>query len=411
MKKYKTFHKIFKVVFLVLFAIVFYFAGYLVGHKNLAFEKNYRPKIINKELYKPKTVDFSLFWQAWNAVTEKYVGTPDYQKMIYGAISGMVNALGDPYSSFMEPSATKSFMDELSGSISGIGAEIEKKEGNLVIVSPLDGSPAQKAGLLPSDQILKINDEDTANLDLNQAIDKIRGKAGTKVTLSIMREGWEAPKDFTIIREKIVIKSVKWQMLASPGEAGGKDDNVFYIEVNQFGDDTSDLIAQAAKEIDAKHPKAVILDLRSNPGGYLDAAVDMSSLWMEKGSVVVQEKNKDGHINELKTTLDPILKNYKTIVLVNKGSASASEIVAGALQDSGKATIVGETSFGKGSVQELEPLSDKSTLRVTVAKWLTPKGRTIDLIGITPDVVIALTEADHNAGKDPQLDKAMELVK
>lgn len=399
MKKY---HKIFKIIGLVLVAIIFYFSGYLVGHRNFTFEKNYKPKIINKELFKPRTVDFSLFWQAWNTVTEKYVGTPDYQKMIYGAISGMVNALSDPYSSFMEPSATKSFMDELSGEISGIGAEIEKKEGSLVIVSPLDSSPAQKAGLLPQDQILKIDDQDTTNLDLNQAIGKIRGKAGTKVKLNIIREGWEAPKDFTITREKIVIKSVKWQI---------RDDNIAYIEVSQFGDDTSDLIAQAAKEIDAKHPKAVILDLRSNPGGYLDAAVDMASLWMDPDSVVVQEKNKDGHKDELKTTLEPILKNYKTIVLINKGSASASEIVAGALQDSGKATIVGETSFGKGSVQELEPLSDKSTLRVTVAKWLTPKGRTIDLIGITPDINVALTEADHNAGKDPQLDKAMELVK
>lgn len=399
MKKY---NKLFKVVSLVLFAIIFYFAGYLVGHKNFAFEKNYKPKIINKELFKSRTVDFSLFWQAWNTVTEKYVGTPDYQKMIYGAISGMVDALGDPYSSFMEPSATKSFMDELSGSISGIGAEIEKKDGNLIIVAPLDSSPAQKAGLLPQDQILKIDDENTTNLDLNQAIDKIRGKAGTKVTLSIMREGWEAPKDFTITREKIIIKSVKWQI---------RDDNIAYIEVSQFGDDTTDLLQTATKEIDVKKPKAVILDLRSNPGGYLDAAVDMASLWMDSGSVVVQEKNKNGSIDELKTTLDPILKNYKTIVLINKGSASASEIVAGALQDAGRAIIVGEISFGKGSVQELEPLNDKSTLRVTVAKWLTPKGRTIDLIGITPDITIALTEADHNAGKDPQLDKALELAK
>jgi carboxyl-terminal processing protease len=398
----KKYGKLFKIIGLVIVAIIFYFAGYLVGHRNFVFEKNYRPKIINKELYKPRTVDFSLFWQAWNTVTEKYVGTPDYQKMIYGAISGMVDGLGDPYSSFMEPSATKSFMDELSGSISGIGAEIEKKEGILVIVSPLSDSPAEKAGLLPSDQILKIDDQNTIDLDLNQAIDKIRGKAGTKVKLNIIREGWEAPRDFTITREKIVIKSVKWQI---------RDDNIAYVEVSQFGDDTTDLLQQAAKEISDKKPKAVILDLRSNPGGYLDSSVDMASLWMDQGSVVVQEKNKNGSIIELKTTLEPILKNYKTIVLINKGSASASEIVAGALQDAGRATIVGETSFGKGSVQELEPLSDKSTLRVTVAKWLTPKGRAIDLIGITPDFNIVLTEDDYNKGKDPQLDKALELAK
>lgn len=399
MKKY---NKLYKVIGLVIFAIIFYFLGYFIGHRNLVFEKNYKPKIINTELYKPRTLDFSLFWDAWNTVTAKYVGTPDYQKMLYGAISGMVNGLGDPYSSFMEPSQTKSFMDELSGSISGIGAEIEKKDGKIMIVAPLDESPAQKAGLQPQDQILKINGESTDNMDLNQAINKIRGEAGTKVTLTIFREGWDVAQDFTITREKITVKSVKWQM---------KDGNIFYIEINQFGDDTSDLMKAAAKEIQDKKPKAVVLDLRSNPGGYLDSAVDVASLWMDSGSIVVQEKDKNGKVDELKTTLEPVLKDYKTVVLINKGSASASEIVAGALQDAGKAMIVGETSFGKGSVQELEPLKDKSTLRITIAKWLTPKGRIIDLVGISPDVKIDLTEEDYKTNRDPQLDKALELLK
>jgi len=395
MSKFKKFPKI---IGLIVFALIFYFAGYLVGHENLVFEEHYRPTITNKELLKPRSVDFSIFWEAWNKVMDSYVGTPDAQKMIYGAISGMVNSLGDPYSAFMEPGESKSFLEDLSGEISGIGAEMDIKDDKLLIIAPLADSPAEKAGLKPQDQVLKINDESTENMTLEEAVSKIRGKAGSKVNLSITREGWDQPQQFTIIREKIQIKSVKWEMRA---------DNIAYIQINQFGDDTTDLMKQAAQEIRAKSPKAIILDLRNNPGGYLESAVDTTSLFMSKG-IVVKEQYKDGHIDEETTTLEPLLKDYKLIILINGGSASASEIVAGALQDTGRAKLVGEKTFGKGSVQDLEQISGGSTLRLTVAKWLTPNGRAIDQIGIEPDIKIGLTEEDQANGQDPQLQKAIE---
>ena len=396
----KKISKIPKILGLIIFALVFYFLGYLVGHQNLIFEKNYKPVIANKELVKPRTVDFSIFWDVWNKVTEKYVGTVDYQKMVYGAVKGMVDSLGDPYSAFMEPSVTKNFMEDLSGEISGIGAELDLVDNKLIVISPIAGSPAEKAGLKPQDQILKINDESTDGMALDVAVSKIRGKAGTKVNLTISRSGQSQPQTLEITREKIQIKSVKWEI---------KSDNVAYIQISQFGDDTSDLMQQAAKDINAKHPKAIVLDLRNNPGGYLDKAVDVASLFMPSG-VVVQEKDKNGNITEEKTTLEPILQSYKVIVLVNGGSASASEIVAGALQDAGRATLVGEKTFGKGSVQDLENLPGGATLRITVAKWLTPKGRAIDKVGLEPDVKITLSQDDAQAGRDPQLDKAFEMA-
>lgn len=393
--------RVVKIIIAVVLAVVFYFAGYLIGHKNLVFEANYKPKIANKELMKPRSVDFGIFWQAWDKIEKEYVGTPDYQKMVYGAVKGMVEALGDPYSVFMEPGESKTFMEDLSGEISGIGAQIDKKDTQLLIIAPLADSPAEKVGLKPQDQILFIDDLPTEPMTLEEAISKIRGKAGTKVKLTIMREGFSEPKVFEITREKITVKSVKWEI---------KNDNVAYIEISQFGDDTVDLMQKAAKEINAKNPKAIILDLRSNPGGYLEGSVDVASLWMDKG-VVVKEKYKDGRVEELETTLEPILGKYKTIVLINGGSASASEIVAGALQDTGKATLVGEKSYGKGSVQDLEDLAKGASLKLTIAEWLTPKDREINTIGITPDVVVELTEDDHNAGRDPQLDKAIDLLK
>jgi carboxyl-terminal processing protease len=396
----KKFAKIPKIFLLIIFALFFYFLGYLVGHENLVFEKNYKPVIVNKELLKPRTVDFGIFWDAWNKVTANYVGTVDYQKMVYGAVKGMVDSLGDPYSVFMEPSETQSFMEDLSGQVSGIGAELDVVDNQLTVISPIIGSPAEKAGLKPQDQILKINNESTDGMSLDTAVSKIRGKAGTKVTLTINRSGFESPQTLEITRENIQIKSVNWEI---------KSDNVAYIQISQFGDDTSDLMQQAAKEINDKHPKAIILDLRNNPGGYLDKAVDVASLFMPSG-VVVQEKDKNGNITEEKTTLEPILQSYKVIVLVNGGSASASEIVAGALQDAGRATLVGEKTFGKGSVQDLENLAGGATLKITVAKWLTPKGRTIDKVGLEPDVTITLTEDDTKAGRDPQLDKALQMT-
>lgn len=383
---------------IIIAAFIFIF-GYLIGHQNLVFEKTLKPRVTNRELFKPRTVDFSIFWQAWDKIVEKYDGQPDYQKMVYGAVKGMVDALGDPYSSFMEPGQTKTFLEDLSGEISGIGAQLDLKDGKLLIVAPLAGTPAEKDGIKPQDQILKIDDQLTEGMSLEEAIDKIRGKAGTEVKLTIIRNGWAEPRDFTIKREKITVKSVKWEM---------KPENIAYISISQFGDDTTVLMKQAAKEIAAKNPKAIILDLRSNPGGYLESAVDVTSLFVPKGSVVVKEQDNTGKIIEEKTTMDPILEKYKVIVLVDGGSASSSEITAGALQDLRGAALIGEQTFGKGSVQDLAELQGGATLRLTIAKWLTPNNRAINKVGIEPNIKVGFTQEDADANRDPQLEKALE---
>lgn len=394
MKKYSKVARVFAVIWV---AIIFYFLGYLIGHKNIVFEQTYKPKVVNMELGKPKDINFSMFWDAWNKVTEKYVGKYDTQKMVYGAIKGMVEALGDPYSQFMEATTNKQLQEDLSGEIQGIGAELTMKDGKLTVVAPLDDSPAKNAGLKAQDEIIKIDGQSTAEMTLDDAISKIRGKAGTEVTLLINRADFKEPQEFKIKRDIIVIKSVKWEM----------KDNVAYIQISQFGDDTSALIKQAADEIVTKNPKAIVLDLRDNPGGYLDAAVDVASLFMNRG-VVVKEQDKAGKIDELTTTLEGKLAKYKVIVLINEGSASASEIVAGALRDNRGATVIGKTSFGKGSVQEIEPMANNTALRITIAKWLTPKGIVIDKTGIKPDIIIDLSAEDFAADRDPQLDRALQ---
>lgn len=377
--------------------ICVYFFGYVVGHQNLKFEKNLKPVIINRELYKPRTVDFSLFWDVWNKVTAKYVGTEDPQKMLYGAIKGMVSSIGDPYTYFMDPAETKNFSEELSGQFSGIGAQLDLKDDKITVVAPLSSFPAEKVGLKAQDQIVKIDSTSTEGMTLNEAVTLIRGDKGTKVTLSVLRNGWDAPRDFVITRDTIIVKSVNWEMKG----------DVAYISISQFGDDTTNLMQQAAKEISDKKPKSIILDMRNNPGGYLNSAIDVSSLFLKSGSVVVKEKNKDGSQDVQTTTLASTLSGYKVYILVNGGSASAAEITAGALQDLDGAILIGDKTYGKGSVQELENLSGGSTLRVTIAHWFTPKDRAIDKVGIEPDITVGLSDADASAEKDPQLDRAL----
>lgn len=406
MKKFKKFLITFAVLWV---AIIFYLTGYLIGHKNIVFEQNYQPKITNLELKKPESVDFGVFWQAWQAISDKYVGTYSTQKLIYGAIKGMTEALGDPYSSFLDSTENSQLKQDLSGKFEGIGAELSRKDNKIIVIAPLADSPAEKAGLKAQDQILAVDGQDTANLSLDETVSKIRGAKGTEVTLLINRQGFQAPREYKITRNLITVSSVKWEVLASPGVAGGKGE-IGYIQINQFGDDTSGLVKKAAQELNQKKPKAIVLDLRNNPGGYLDSAVDVASLFVPKGSVVVKEQYKDGHKDELKTTFEPILKDYKLIVLVNEGSASASEIVAGALQDLRKATLVGKKTFGKGSVQEIENLDSSAVLKLTIAKWLTPNDRIIDKEGIKPDIEVELTDEDQAQDRDPQLNRALEEV-
>ncbi len=394
-KKFKSFLKF---LFVAIVVITIFGAGFLYGR--VSYGGSTLANIKNINLGKPDEVDFSLFWKVYNQVNKDYVSSANSQDLIYGSISGMVAALGDPYSMFLTPQEAASFSQDLSGQFEGIGAEITQQNNKLIIVSPLDKSPAQAAGLLPKDEILKIDGVDASTLSFQQALDKIRGSAGTSVTLTIQRQGFASPKDFKITREKITVASVEWEI---------RDDNIAYLKIRQFGDDTTDLIKKAAEDINNKKPKGIILDLRNDPGGYLTSSIDASSLFINPG-IVVYEQGKDGKKEPFKTTLSQSLKDYKLVVLINEGSASASEIVAGAIQDTGRGKILGTKSFGKGSVQNYEQFSDKSALRLTVAYWLTPKSRKINGEGIKPDIEIARTDEDIAAGKDSQLDRAVEEV-
>ena len=350
-----------------------------------------------------KDVSFNLFWEVWNKIQNNYIDRPIGEtKLLYGALNGVVASLKDPYSIFLEPEPAKEFSNDLSGKFEGIGAEIGMRDGILTIISPLPESPAEKAGLRAKDRVTQIDGVTTENMSLNEAVLNIRGEKGTTVNLKIYREADNKFHDIPIMRDTIKIVSVTWEM---------KEDNIAYIKVTNFNQDTDSRFRAAANELLLKNPKGIILDLRSNPGGYLDRAVDMASYWLDAGQTVVKEEFANALENKSYSAHNETLfKGYPTVVLVNGGSASGSEIVAGALQDHGVATLVGETTFGKGSVQSLEDLSDGSALKLTIARWLTPNGRQINVTGIEPNEVVELTEEDYKEGRDPQLDKALEIL-
>jgi len=356
----------------------------------------------NKE--QPQDVDFDLFWEAWNLINEKYVDTTklDRKKMIYGAISGMIKAIGDPFSSFMNPEESKQFSQDLEGVFEGVGIEIGIKNDILTVISPIEESPAAKAGLRAGDKILKIGDALTTDMSIDEAVSKIRGPKGTEVSLIIMRNGDSDPKEIKIIRDTISVKSVKLEW---------KENDIAVVKISKFGDDTVSVFNQAANQIISKNVKGVILDLRNNPGGYLEAAVDISSKFIPKNKIVVSEEERSGNKKDYLASGNSILEGLPVVVLVNSGSASASEITAGALRDVLGAKLVGKKTFGKGSVQELEKLSGGSSIRITIARWLTPNGEYIMEKGIEPTVEVDLTDEDYNNDRDPQMDKALEIIK
>jgi len=344
-----------------------------------------------------------LFEEVWNLLHKEYLdkSTINDQDLFYGAISGMVDALGDPHSMFFDPKLTKEFNQELNGSFFGIGAEIGVRDGVLVIVAPLPDTPAEKAGLKAGDRILAVDGKDMAGISSSEAVTYIRGEKGTEVELTILAKNSETSKKIKIVRDKIDIPSVVYKT----------EDNIAIVQITGFNDDTDERFAKVAQQIVSDNPKGIIVDLRNNPGGYLSTAVEIASYWVEPSQVVVREtfsdKRKD---QEYKANKKNSLAHFKTVVLVNEGSASASEILAGALQDYKLADIVGMTTFGKGSVQQLMNLKDKSSVKLTVARWLTPNGRTIEGEGIAPDYEIDLTLDDYQNDFDPQLDKAKELI-
>jgi len=348
-----------------------------------------------------QNVDFKLFWEVWDIVKKEYVETDTLteKKLFYGALEGLVNATDDPYSVFLNPEEANEFEQDLAGTFEGIGAEIGFRNEILTIMAPIEDMPAMKAGVRAGDQIYQINGESTVNFSLEEAIKKIRGPKGTTVTLSLLREKESKPIDISIVRDTVIVKSIKttWR----------EKEQIYIIKVYNFNDDTKRLFNQAVNEALQKKAKGVVLDLRNNPGGYLETSVAMASAWVPKGSIVVEQFGDNRNIEHSALGNAPLV-DMPTVVLVNQGSASASEIVAGALKDYDKATLVGEKTFGKGSVQVLRNLSDGSVIKVTTAKWLMPKGAYIHETGIEPDIVIERTTDDRAANKDPQLDRAIE---
>lgn len=351
---------------------------------------------------KPQEIDFSIFWETWNQLKAKYVDQNiDNQKLIYGAINGLVNSLGDPHTNFFPPADAQQFQEDVNGSFGGIGAEIDVRNNQLQIVAPIKGTPTERAGLRAGDKILKIDETLTDGLTTDQAVKIIRGEPGTKVTLTIMRDGWSTPKEITLVRDIIEVPTLEWKML---------DNNIAYIHLYNFYQNAPSNFYQAAVEIYAKNPKAIIFDLRNNPGGYLEASIDISGWFLKPGDLIVSEQFRSGAKQEFRSSGNGVFKNLPIVLLVNGGSASASEILAGALKDNRKIPLVGEQTFGKGTVQEVVPLTGGSSLKVTIAHWLLPSGHVIEKNGLTPDYIVTLTEDDIKNNLDPQLDKAIEIA-
>lgn len=394
---------------LVLVVILTFLLGWQLGHQDLEFKwSNYKPtvSIVNREPPQNVAVDFKLFWDTWDLVSRSYIDKKalDPDKMFYGAISGMVAALGDPYTVFLPPEQQKSSKEDLNGSFDGVGIQLGfNKDKRLVVVAPLKGTPADEAGIKPQDMIVRIEDKDTNNITLPEAVKLIRGRKGTKVNLTIFREGEEETRDFTLIRDTILVKSVE---VSFKNTKSGR--NIAVIKLSRFGERTNDEWEEGVREIISKESLGVVLDLRNNPGGFLEGAVYIGSEFLDGGDVVLQE-NSQGERIPFKVTRAGKLTKIPLVVLINKGSASASEIVAGALQDRNRARLVGEKSFGKGTIQEAEDLPEGSGIHITVAKWLTPKGRWVnETNGLEPDVKVEAEKEDDT--KDPQLDKALELL-
>lgn len=348
----------------------------------------------------PDSLDLSSVQEVYRKLRANYDGELDPQKLVDGAKKGLVTATGDPYSVYFTDEEAKQFNDDLAGKFSGIGAEIGTKDGNLIIVTTLDDSPARKAGLQTNDIIGKVNEDETTGWSVDQAVSKIRGEKGTTVKLTILRG--QDVKEFSIVRDNIVNPSVKHEITA---------DNLGYLRISRFAEDTEKLSAAAAQEFKDKGVKGVILDLRGNGGGYIEAAQQVSGLWLDSGKEVVQERTGGKVQDTLKANGNNVLKGVPTVVLIDGGSASASEIVAGALSDHKAAQLVGTKTYGKGSVQQLLELPLGGQLKVTIAKWYTPSGKNIDKEGINADVEVKPTDEQIAANDDIQKAKAIELLK
>lgn len=392
---------IFTGVSLVVFAFV---AGVVMGFQNRP-EVSKITSLFNKENAFAAPVDFDAFWETWNVIDEKYADKSkiDDEEKVWGAIKGLAASLGDPYTVFFDPEETKEFNEVIDGSFSGIGVEIGMKDGVLTVIAPLKDSPAERAGLRAGDSIIAIGEVSTADMTVDDSIKLIKGEKGTDVVLTIYRDGEDATQSVTVTRDIIDIPTIDSEL---------RDDGVFVISLYSFSENAPVLFQGALREFLNTKSDKLIIDLRDNPGGYLDGAVDIASWFLPIGEPVVKEGlgNADDKVYRSKGYNVFKDKPVKVAILVNGGSASASEILAGALKENGVATLVGEQTFGKGTVQELVPITNDTELKITVAKWFTPNGISINENGLTPDVVVPLTSMDYSEGRDPQMDEAVALL-
>lgn len=346
-------------------------------------------------------LDLSSVQSTYNALLQKFDGDLDQQVLVEGANKGLVEAAGDPHTVYFDAEEAAAFSSDLEGTFSGIGAELGRRDDKLMIITTLDNSPAKKSGLQANDVIARVNDEDASGWSVEQAVSKIRGEKGTTVKLTVMRD--QEVKDFSVTRDKITDASVKAEIV---------DGNIGVMRVSRFGEtDTVSLARKAAQDFKDREVNGVVVDLRGNGGGYLQAAVDLASLWLD-GDVVVSERRGDEVIEELKAAKNPILNGIPTVVLIDGGSASASEILAGALKDNGAATLIGTKTYGKGSVQQIMSLHGGAQLKVTIAKWFTPGGKNIEKEGIEPDTKVEydVKAAEKDNKKDNQMDAALKKI-
>ena len=408
MKLTKSFLKT-KNGFLIAFAVISISSLACVGFLSFQLGKNYPQNIIvkgvsNIEALATTTTDFSTFWEGWQLMKNEYLKGEEIKdkNLVYGAIEGMVRSAGDPHTIFFPPIEAKKFEQDVAGNFGGIGAEIGIKDDQLIVIAPLKGSPAELAGLRAQDKILKINNKITERIKVDDAVNLIRGEIGTKVTLTILRSGLDVIKEITITRQTIQIPTIDYKML---------ENSVGYIRIKNFNENAPKLFFEASKDLLATGVAGMILDLRDDPGGFLEVAVDLTGWFLEQGSTVAIEEFRSAPQEIFKAHGNGIFKPVPVVVLVNGGTASAAEIMAGALRDNLGSKLVGEKTFGKGTVQELKHLRDGSSIKLTIAHWLTPKGTLIDQNGLKPDFEAKLGEEDIKNNKDPQLDKAIEVIK
>ena len=345
-------------------------------------------------------LDYSSVQEAVDALKSSYDGQLNDSDLLDGLKKGLAEATDDPYTEYFTASESKDFNEQITGSFTGIGAELGKENDNIVVIAPLKGFPAEKAGVQAKDIIIKINDEDATSLSITEAVGKIRGPKDTEVKLTLLRGSEQV--EVTITRSDIKVPSVDYKV-----ENGG----ICYIAISRFSDDTDTIVKEAASTCKSQNANKILVDLRNDPGGYLDQAIRVASHWVDQGKTVVSEKRGGVVIKDHQAIAGQEFKGLKTVVLINGGSASASEILAGALKDYGLATLVGEKSYGKGSVQEVDPLSGGASIKITIARWYTPNDKNIDKQGIEPDEKVDITVDQIKAGEDPQKAKALELLK